>query len=207
MTGEICIIRLHLRKSPSIKHISRSDQPRAGIKNLDRGLLIFVWTMAAFYGMMCEQMVGRSPAQSCEVRQPLDNIYGLVSLAFVLLTPASLGPLSAGLVYTVVRLVRTNLPTGSADWENIKCTASLTFIFLILYSNTMILCELWDFPQDNMFALVLSITAAVNSGKYLNYKIFPVKYVLGSSHNLLVPLAILLTKPEVWQMAKKVINS
>ena len=71
----------------------------------------------------------------------------------------------------------------------------------------MILCELWDFPQDNTFALVLSITAAVNSGKYLNYQIFPVKYVLGSSHNLLVPLAILLTKPEVWKMAKKVMSN
>ena len=122
--------------------------------------MIFIWTMAVFYGMMCEQMVGRTPSQSCEVRQSLDNIYGLVSLSFVLITPTVLGPLSAAGVFTVMSLVRRNEEPGSCDGENIKCTASLTFIFLILYCNTMILCELWDFPQEDMFALVLSITAA-----------------------------------------------
>ena len=45
---------------------------------------------------------------------------------------------------------------------------------------------------------------AVNSDNYSFHKIFPVKYVLGSSPNLLVPLAILLTKSDVWQMTKKV---
>ena len=155
---------MRLRLGPSgnlskIKNIARSEQPKAGIKNLDRGLIIFIWTMAVFYGMMCEQMVGRTPAQSCEVRQPLDDIYGIVSLSFVLITPASLGPLSVAVIYVVIRLVKRNLTTtGIREWENIKCTASLTLIFLLLYSNTMILCELWDFPQDNMFALVLSMT-------------------------------------------------
>ena len=32
----------------------------------------------------------------------------------------------------------------------------------------------------------------------------PVKYILGSSHNLLTPIAILLIKSDVWQMTKKV---
>ena len=118
--------------------------------------------MAVFYGLMCEQMVGRTPAQSCDVRQSLDNIYGLVSLSFVLITPAVLGPLSASLVFTVLRLIRRKQDTSS-DWENIRCTACLTFIFLSLYSNTMVLCELMEFPQDNMFALVLSNAARLST--------------------------------------------
>ena len=116
--------------------------------------------MAVFYGLMCEQMVGKTPAQSCDVRQSLDNIYGLVSLSFVLVTPAVLGPFSATMMFIVLKFIKRNQDTGTTDWENIMCTACLTFIFLLLYTNTMILCELWDFPGDNMFALVLSITAA-----------------------------------------------
>ena len=147
-----------VRKHHKVHRSIVRSEPRTGIKTLDRGLLTLVWMMAVLYGLMCEEMVSKTPAESCEVRQALDNIYGLVSLTFVLIIPAGIGPLAASIIYTLITLSKRE-DHQVTERENIKCTASVTIIFLALYINTMILCELWDFTKENMFALVLGIAA------------------------------------------------
>ena len=135
--------------------------PRTGMKTMDRGLLVFIWTMALLYGMMCEQMVGRTASQSCELRQGLDDPYGQVSVATVLVIPTITGPLSVLAVYTVIRLSRgqEEIEPGPEGREDFRCAACLTVIFLVIYTNTMVLCELWHFTKDNIFAMVLGMTS------------------------------------------------
>ena len=180
--------------------------PRTGMKTMDRGLLVFIWMMAVLYGMMCEQMVGRTTSQSCELRQGLDNAYGQVSVATVLVVPTITGPLSVLAVYTVIRLSRgQETEQDPEDREDSRCTACLTVIFLVIYTNTMVLCELWDFTKDNTFVLVLGMTSVCLpiAPSYIVI-IFTVKYIIGSCQNLLAPAAILLSKSGVWEMTKKV---
>ena len=133
------------------------------MKTLDRGLVAFIWIMSLFYGMMCEEMVASKNKTNgeCQVRQRLDNIYGLVSVSFVLIIPLVVGPLSALVLYTASRLfskLEDRPDTSVGEAEDRRCTTCLTVIFLIIYINTIILCELSHTTQDDVFAFVLGKT-------------------------------------------------
>ena len=144
----------------------RSLQPRTGMKTLDRGLLIFIWSMAVMYGMMCEQIVVNTPSQTCEVRQGLASIYGIVSLSFVLIIPTVFGPLSVLVLYTISRFLDKKdeqSSTERTEREDARRTTCLTVVFLIVYINTMVLCELWQFTKDNIFSFVLGIIASFST--------------------------------------------
>ena len=151
------------------------------MKTLDRGLLAFIWIMSVCYGMMCEEMVSTktNPNTDCQVRQRLDNIYGLVSVSFVLILPLVVGPLAALLLYTASRLLQAGEQTQArvGEAQDRRCTTCLTIIFLIIYINTIILCELSHTTQQDIFAFVLGITifSLLQTKHSLSSKIHPGK--------------------------------
>ena len=64
----------------------------------------------------------------------------------------------------------------------------------------------WSFPRTTCLLSSWVMQPACQLRQIFKLSIFPVKYVLGSLHNSLVPAAILLTKKEIWQMAKQVME-
>jgi hypothetical protein len=71
----------------------------------------------------------------------------------------------------------------SEELQKISCTSLLVIIFLFTYTMSMIICELFLSVTDNLLYFVM------------------IKYIAGTSHHLLTPISILLSRQDIWQSA------
>ena len=76
--------------------------------------------------------------------------------------------------------------TQEEDNQSIPCLLLLLIIYLITYSVSMVGAELYPPLYTNIFSFIM------------------VKYVFGTSHHGLVPLAIILTRPDLRELIKVV---
>ena len=67
---------------------------------------------------------------------------------------------------------------------NLVCTILMFISYLILYSISMIVCELYPDIYNNPFLFIM------------------IKYVFGTTHHSIVPLVIMVTRPELRDLIK-----
>ena len=76
--------------------------------------------------------------------------------------------------------------TQEEDSQSIPCLLLLLIIYLITYSVSMVGAEIYPPVYSDTFSFIM------------------IKYVFGTSHHSLVPLAIILTRPDLRDLIKVV---
>ena len=158
---------------------------------------------------MAEQVVGKQVDLPCSVSHHVNTFLGLTSIALAIILPTVCGPVMAGLVHLVCWVINSVQEAGAVapdtrklERQNLVCILSLTLVFLPTYISSMILAELY-LNIDNIFLFVIVkyiLGKAANIGlvTLLEY------LITGTSQHFLVPLCILMTKPDIWDSAREV---
>ena len=106
------------------------------------------------------------------------------------------GPVTAVTTHFCLNLIQpilsvARLPEDDKDADNspdLVCTIMLTIIYVIIYSISMVVCEVNTDISDNSFLLIM------------------VKYVFGTCHHSLVPLIIIATREDIRDLIKVLFN-
>ena len=168
---------------------------------LDKCLVGFIWTVSFLYGCLTDQILSKEVDLPCSVRSTLKLIkvhetnftfsdslqstFGAASVFIAIIIPTILGPILAavGLMFMCFVFFTANFQMSRdlklEERRNLCCNILLTVIFLATYSTSMILTELYLPIPDNIFYFVL------------------LKFILGVSHQLLGPIAILTAQTDI----------
>ena len=115
----------------------------------------------------------------------LESGFGAASVVLAVVVPTILGPLASLLLLVatscVLGLARVTASSEARTEErrNLCCTALLSLVFLATYSTSMVASELYFPIPDNIFTFVL------------------LKFIVGVSHQLLGPLAVLASQADI----------
>ena len=153
-------------------------------------MLGYVWTMAMVYGMMTDQVLSKEVNRPCSVREQIHSRISIASLMFGFILPIIVGPVAVIIANFILNFLEKVLVIGPAavqkeeDLPSLVSILVLTIICLITYSVSMIITEVYDQIYENHFNFIM------------------LKYVFGTSHHLLVPLSLLLTRSDLWDLCK-----
>ena len=70
------------------------------------------------------------------------------------------------------------------DKPKLICTIFMFIIYLTLYTISMVVCELYPDIYNNPFLFIM------------------IKYVFGTTHHSIIPLVIMITRPELRDLIK-----
>jgi len=132
---------------------------------------------------MSRQVLSKEVGRACSVREPIDSKVSVMAIIWGLLLPLLL-ILSAALSNLVIRAVRSVNSISPAvrkagDQPSIPMLVLLTLLLLLTYPLSMLLVELLPPLHQTSFLLVM------------------LKYVVGTSHHLLVPIGILVVRADL----------
>ena len=173
----------------------RADTEGEGDRKLtgkDKAVLGWVWTMAVVYGMMNEQILSKEVNRPCSVREEINSVLSVASLIFGLVIPLLLGPVSLIIAHFILNMLEFLLDTGPApqpkkeDIPSPICILVLSTICLITHSTSMLISEVFSQIYESPFNLIMF------------------KYVFGTFHHFLVPLSLLVLRPDLWELCKVV---
>ena len=156
-----------------------------GIK--DKCVISAIWLVSLVFSLLSHQIITNQP---CSVREDIQTGFGPASLMIAMVIPVLLGPVSITIIHIIISLVTFLLqdrslpkPRREDDVNNLLCIFLLTMIFLGSYSSSMIISEIFiPLPQNLLYFII-------------------VKYIVGTSHQLLSPLCILVSRPDIRQSA------
>jgi len=177
-----------LTRSPSVSRVSRAETEVEGDGKLtgkDKGILSFVWLCGFVYGCMSDQVLTKEANRACSVREPVDTKLGIMGLVWGLALPLLLGPIGAALASLALRVTGAYMdisppaPPRPGEQPTLPMLLSLLLVLLLTYPLSMVLVELLPALYTNSFLLIM------------------LKYVVGTSHHLLVPLAILVVRTDL----------
>ena len=115
----------------------------------------------------------------------LQSVFGITSIIITIIIPVIIGPILSLVVLVIlsgvflVTGVKSCEESQLEDRRNIWCNLLLTIIFIPTYTTSMIISELYFPIPDNIFHFIL------------------LKFIIGVSHQLLGPIAILLSQTEI----------
>ena len=109
-----------------------------------------VWFMSLIYSLLSEQMLGRVADLPCSVSTDPNRGFGLASVVMAILLPALCGPLAATLLHIIISIVSVFIKQPpipkelrTEEMRNLLCILLLSLIFLLTYSLSMVVCELF----------------------------------------------------------------
>jgi len=170
-------------RSLSICSNEDDDEEKLILNILKKYPILIIWIMAIYYALL-SQYQNREKG-FCELREEWLSKLGLISLFSVLVLPLALGPLFALFSFVGKTFLKSTARGRTREvTQNCICTGILTGLFVTLYSVNMIVAE-WLYDDLSVMWFVL------------------IKYSCGSLQNLLSPIAILLSYPEMRKYIKK----
>ena len=176
----------------------------------DRITLGSIWLISLLYGLMTEQFLSKEVDLPCSVSNNIQTYQGITSVSLAIILPTVCGPAMAGVTHLVISVLNTVRGTTINSEENRKmeiknllCILCLILVFLPTYISSMILTELYlDIGNIFLFVLVKYIIGNTLITKLAEH--LEDKELAGTCQHSLVPLAILITKNEIYQSAKEV---
>jgi hypothetical protein len=109
-----------------------------------------VWFISLIYSLLSEQMLGRVADVPCSISTDPNRGFGLASVVMANHLPALCGPHAATLLPThnshvSVFIKQPPLPKElrTEEMRNLLCILLLSLIFLLTYSLSMVVCELF----------------------------------------------------------------
>ena len=178
----------------------------------DKITLGSIWLISLLYGLLTEQFLSKEIDLPCSVSNKITTYQGISSVTLAILLPTACGPALAGLTHLVISLLNTvrGAGGGAADSKeenrkmeirNLLCILALILVFLPTYISSMIITELYlDINNIFSFVVVKYIVGNTMTGTGTSRN----NYLVGTCQHTLVPLAILITKNEIYQSAKEV---
>lgn len=149
-------------------------------------MLATIWGISVIYGALTEQVISKNANISCSVRDPVTDSFSIASIVLAIILPIFIGPFTVTVIHIVISIINVvmkNAPVAAdlrnEELQNIFCVFMLTIIFSSTYITSMVICELL-FPS-NMNILTFIV----------------IKFILGTSHHLLCPLSILLSRKDI----------
>ena len=126
----------------------------------------------------------------CSVRDPVSDSFSITSIILAIILPIFIGPFIVTVIHiiiSIINVVMKNAPVAAdlrkEELQNIFCIFLLTIIFLSTYITSMVICE-FLFPSNiNILTFIL------------------IKFIIGTSHHLLGPLSILLSRNDILSSA------
>ena len=169
------------------------EQLLEGLSMIDKCILGSVWGLSAVYGVLTEQVLSKGGSVPCSVSHPLSDGFGIVSLVLALVLPTIIGPFTVTIIHITISIVNElmkNAPVAAdlrnEERQNIFCMFLLTIIFFSTYITSMVICEVLFTTNHNLFSFVV------------------IKFIVGTSHHLLGPLSILLSRRDILDSAVQV---
>ena len=159
----------------------------------DKGILGIIWFCSFIYGVLTENVLSKKIDLPCFVSDESDQTFSTISIFLAIIFPLIIGPSLVTLLHIIISIINILMKNASmaADLKmmeirNIFCVFSLTAIFLITYIISMIICEVFISAQTNLLYFVIT------------------KYIIGTSHHLLGPISILITRRDICQAVMQV---
>ena len=178
------------------------------LRIVDKITLGSIWAICLLYGLMTDQLLSKEVDLPCSVSQDLQTYQGIGSVSLAIVVPTVVGPAMAGVAHLVITGLNTVRGVAKISEENrrleiqnLLCILCLILVFLPTYISSMILTELYlDIGNIFFFVLVKYIIGTLIT----NYRTSGNQELAGTCQHTLVPLAILITKTEIYQSAKEV---
>jgi hypothetical protein len=152
-----------------------------------------VWGVSLVYGVMSDQLLSKQADVPCSVTVDPASGLGLASVVLAIVAPTVCGPVAVTIGHLAITAVgmfikQPPVPKGvlSEELRHLCCIFLLTVIFLLTYVTSMVVCEVYLPVSGSLFTFIL------------------VKYITGTSHHLLGPLAILLSRADIRHTAAQV---
>ena len=159
----------------------------------NKGTLGAIWGVSFIYGILTEHILSKKIDVPCSVSDNIAENFGIFSIFLAIIIPTIIGPVMViilHIIISIINVIRKNAPLTadlkSEELQNILCLMLLTIIFLITYITSMIICEVFFPATDNLLIFVM------------------IKYIAGTSHQLLAPLSILLSRKDISSSAVQV---
>ena len=160
---------------------------------VDKGILGGIWGASFIYCVLSEQVISKKIDVPCFVTDHISEHFEINSIVLVIILPTIIGPfivtishISINIMNVVMKTAPLELDIRSEEQQNILCVFLLTILFLITYITSMIICEVFLPPHDNLLFFII------------------IKYIAGTSHQLLGPISILISRREIWTSAIQV---
>jgi len=156
-----------------------------GPKVLDKCMVGCVWFIAFIYACLSEQILSKEVDIPCSISDSLQSVFGVSSIIISIIIPVIIGPILSLVVLLLLSAVflvtgvKSCKESQLEDRRNICCNMLLTIIFIPTYTTSMIISELYFPIPDNIFHFIL------------------LKFIIGVSHQLLGPMAILLSQTDI----------
>ena len=162
------------------------EQLVGGLSLFDKGVLGFIWGISFIYGALTEQVISKKINIPCSVRDPVSDSYSIASILLAIIFPMFIGPLIVTIIHVVISIINVvmkNAPIAAdlrnEELQNIFCILLLTIIFFSTYITSMVICELLYPDNYNILTFIV------------------IKFIIGTSHHLLGPLSILLSRRDI----------
>ena len=156
----------------------------------DKGILGFIWGVSFIYGILTEQVLSKKIDVPCSVSDHISETFGIASIILAIILPTIIGPVTVTIlqiIISIMNIVMRNAPLAAGlkteELQNMLCIFLLTIIFFFTYIISMIICEVFLPATDNLLFFVI------------------IKYIAGTSHHLLGPISILLSRQDICHSA------
>ena len=165
----------------------------SGLSMHDKGILGTIWGVSFIYGVMTEQVLSKKVDLPCSVSDKSEKTFGFASLLLAIIFPTVIGPVMVTILHIIISIVNILMKHDSIaadlrkeELQNILCVFFLTTIFLTTYITSMIICEHYLPAGNNLLYFVI------------------IKYIVGTSHHLLGPISILISRRDICKSAIQV---
>ena len=156
----------------------------------NKGTLGAIWGVSFIYGILTEHVLSKKIDVPCSISDHINENFGIASIILAIIIPTIIGPIIVAIIHIVISIINVvmkNAPIAadlkSEELQNILCTSFLVIIFLFTYIMSMIICEVFLSVTDNLLYFVI------------------IKYIGGTSHHLLTPISILLSRQDICHSA------
>jgi len=189
----------------STSHDEEDDDYVAGLTARQKSALGFIWFMSAVYAIMTDQVLSKQRFVPCSVRQELSDRFNFISLIAVVAVPLLFGPLLCPLAHLVLSFCTccchkclasadnqrdnklhqtdTSSPGSSHPILDFLLLSTLSVVFVVTYVTHMYLVEVY-------FAT-----------SHTHFHFMALKYCFGCLNLVLIPLAIIVLKPDIRRAA------
>ena len=152
----------------------------------DKCIIGSIWFVSFIFSVLTEQILSKSSNVPCSVNDDIGTGFGSASIMIAIILPVLLGPIAVTIIHMIIYVVNCFLPDRALSKDvrneeigNSFCLFLLTLVFLSTYISSMILCEIFlPLPKSLLYFVI-------------------VKYIVGTSHQLLCPLCILLSRRDI----------
>ena len=169
------------------------DLLTGGLSMFDKGILGSIWGVSFVYGVLTEQVLSKKVDVPCSVSDNISDNFSIASIILAIILPTIVGPFTITIIHVIISIMnvmKKHAPIAAdlkaEELQNIFCIFLFTIIFLLTYISNMIICEVFFPASDNLLIFVM------------------LKYIAGTSHQLLAPLSILLSRKDISSSAVQV---